>query len=111
MTDVVRSRLHRSEPTDWVQVMLTIDRPDPGALADYSRREKFRILQDSARFQRDVLQRWIQEHGLADEVARIGDPTTFNFLFVECTPHAAQELAHAPGVVNVTTETQERVPN
>lgn len=97
-------RPHRHDSTDWVQVMLTIDRPTPERLAACDRRQKFDILLENAKQQRSQLLQWIQEHGLTDQVARIGAPTSFNLLFVQCTPHAAAELAHAPGVVDIALD-------
>lgn len=99
--------IHRNpqhDSVDWVQVMLTIDRPAPERLANCDRKEKFDILLANAQHQRAQLLQWIQEHNLADEVARIGAPTSFNLLFVQCTPHAAAQLAHAPGVVDMALE-------
>lgn len=103
---------HRHQPhgsTDWVQVMLTIDRPAPERLAGCDRKEKFDILLENAQRKRTQLVQWIQEHDLANEVARIGAPTSFNLLFVQCTPYAAAQLAHAPGIVAVALE-QESMP-
>jgi hypothetical protein len=103
----MEQRHHRPpkhDSADWVQVMLTIDRPTPERLADCDRRQKFDILQENAQRQRSQLLQWIQEHGLADQVARIGVPTSFNLLFVQCTPHAAAQLAHAPGVVDIALD-------
>jgi hypothetical protein len=94
-----RQQTHKA--VDWVQVMVTIDRPKAESLAGCNRKEKFHILLENAQRQRMQLLQWIQEHGLASEVARIGAPTSFNLLFVQCTPHAATELARAPGVVDI----------
>lgn len=99
--------LHR-EPAknaaNWVQVMVTIDRPNAESLVGCNRKEKFDILLENAQRQRTQLLQWIQEHDLADEVVRIGAPTSFNLLFVQCTPHAALQLAHAPGVVDIALD-------
>ena len=92
------------DATDWVQIMLTIDRPAPERLAGCDRKEKFDILLENAQRKRTRLVQWIQEQNLADEVARVGAPTSFNLLFVQCTPYAAAQLAHAPGVVAVAVE-------
>lgn len=97
-------RNQQHDATDWVQVMLTIDRPAPERLAGCDRKEKFDILLENAQRRRTQLLQWIQEHNLADEVARIGAPTSFNLLFVQCTPYAAALLAHAPGVVDIALE-------
>ena len=96
----------RHDSVDWVQVMLTIDRPAPERLADCDRRQKFDILLENAKRKRTQLLEWIQAHDLTDEVARIGAPTSFNLLFVQCTPHAAAQLAHAPGVIDIALDEQ-----
>jgi hypothetical protein len=106
----MESALHRRQAPNsipWVQVMVTIDRPEPESLAGCNRKEKFAILLENARRHRTQLVQWIQEQELADEVARIGAPTSFNLLFIQCTPHAAAQLAHAPGVVNVAVEQEQ----
>jgi hypothetical protein len=90
--------------TDLVQVMVTLDRPEPERLAGCNRQEKFDILLENAQRHRAELVEWIQEQQLDDEVARVGAPTSFNLLFVQCTPHAATQLAHAPGVVDIAVE-------
>ena len=99
--------IHRDQQrdsADWVQVMLTIDRPTPERLAGCDRKEKFDILLENAQRKRAQLMQWIQEHNLTGEVARIGAPTSFNLLFVQCTPYAAAQLAHAPGVVDIALD-------
>jgi len=95
---------HSDDAVDWVQVMLTIERPSPASLAGCTRHEKFDILLKNAERQRMQLLAWIQAHGLADEVLHIGPPTSLNLLFVQCTSHAAAELAHVPGIVDVVLE-------
>lgn len=103
----MEQRHHRPpkhDSADWVQVMLTIDRPAPERLAACDRRQKFDILLANAQHKRSQLLQWIQEHDLANEVARIGAPTSFNLLFVQCTPHAAAQLAHAPGVIDIALD-------
>jgi len=105
--EAMKTTLQREENPDadyWVQAMVTIDRPQPESLAGCTRKEKFNILLENAQRHRTELVQWIQEHDLACEVARIGAPTSFNLLFVQCTTHAATQLAHAPGVVEVAVE-------
>lgn len=97
-------RDQQHDAADWVQVMLTIDRPAPERLAGCDRQEKFDILLANAQRKRAQLMQWIQEHNLSREVARIGAPTSFNLLFVQCTPYAAAQLAHAPGVVDIALD-------
>lgn len=98
--------LHRTpiDPPPLVQVIVTIERPKPENLAGCNRKEKFAILLENAHQHRQQLVQWIQAHDWANEVRRIGAPTSFNLLFIQCTPHAAAQLAHAPGVVDVAVE-------
>lgn len=88
--------------TDVVSALVTLERPQPAHLADHDRGDKYTILFDNTQQQRTELLHWIEAHGLADEVLRVGASTTFNLLFVCCTLHAADQLAHAPGVKEVT---------
>lgn len=92
------------DPVVWVQVMLTIERPSANTLAGCNRQETFDILLKNAQHQRAVLVEWIQAHDLADEVLRIGPPTSLNLLFVQCTAHVAAQLAQVPGVTHVALE-------
>lgn len=88
--------------THVVSALVTLDRPAPAQLADCTRSDKYERLLENTQQQRADLLRWIEEHGLAEEVLRIGASTTFNLLFVCCTQHAAAELAQAPGVKEIT---------
>ncbi len=86
----------------FVNVLLQVERPAPEELAHYSRGERYRLLRANVEAQRKQLQQWIAMHNLSDEVRSVSPATGFNMLFVECTPHAAQELLHAPGVIDIT---------
>jgi phage gp46-like protein len=86
----------------WVDAVVTMERPPRTALARADRRKKLEILEENARQHRTELVQWIEEHGLATEVATVGDATRFNLLFVKCTPKVARALKKAPGVVAVT---------
>ena len=88
--------------SNWVKMMVAIDRPASEVLARYDRRQKLQILEENAQQHRKELVQWINEQGMTAEVAKIGAPTSLNVLFVQCTPHVAQELERAPGVMNVT---------
>lgn len=88
--------------TNVVSALVTLDRPLPASFAECDRGDKYAILLDNTQQQRSQLLHWIADHGLADEVLRVGAPTTFNLLFVCCTRHAADQLAKAPGVKEVT---------
>jgi len=81
--------------------MLTLERPSVEQLRHYERGQKYTLLKQSARQIRDRLVEWIDENGLATDVARVSEPTVFNTLFVTSTPRAAERLSHAPGVVDV----------
>lgn len=91
------------KPHAWVNAVVTMERPPRAALARANRRKKLEILEENARQHRAELVQWIEEHGLAREVAAVGDSTSFNLLFVKCTPKVARALKEAPGVVAVTT--------
>ena len=84
-----------------VTVMLTLERPAPEELVDYSRGDKYAALKSNASQIRTQLLAWIHQEGLDEEVARVGEPTVFNTLFVTSTELVAQELRRAPGVVEV----------
>jgi len=92
-----------------ITFMLTLERPSPEQLTDYGRAQKYAALKSSARAIRDQLMMWIQERGLTEDVARVGEPTVFNTLFVTSTPGGARELSHAPGVVDVRPAGEFRV--
>ncbi|MGD8791868.1 MAG: hypothetical protein PVF47_04895 [Anaerolineae bacterium] len=84
-----------------ITVMLTLERPSAEQLTKYNRAQKYAALKSSASEIRSQLVRWIDEHGLSEDVAQVGEPTVFNTLFVTSTPGAAEQLGKAPGVVNV----------
>lgn len=85
----------------FVNVLLKVERPSPEELTHYSRKERYQLLRANAEAQRKQLQQWIAMHNLSDEVRSVSQATGFNMLFVECTPHAAQEMLQAPGVIDV----------
>lgn len=86
---------------DLVQVMVQVARPAPESLAD-SRGEKYRALRENSLRQRERLVSWIAAEGLQDEVSRVGPPTAFDLLFVDCTTRVARRLPEAPGVIKVS---------
>ncbi|GIK75059.1 MAG: hypothetical protein BroJett021_40470 [Chloroflexota bacterium] len=93
-------------PTDLISVLLEVERPSSAELAPYSRAERYRRLRANTEAHRARLQHWIDRHNLSDEVLAVSPATGFNLLFVQCTPHAARELANAPGVVDVLSADQ-----
>lgn len=84
-----------------VNVLLTLVHLDPDALELLDRGERYRLLMHFAEQQRDRIEQWLTEKELAAEVTRLGDPNTFNLLFVCCTPRVAKLLRYAPGVLDV----------
>lgn len=91
---------------DLVSVLLEVERPSAAELAPYSRGERYRRLRANTEAHRAELQHWIDRHDLSNEVMTVSPATGFNLLFVQCTPHAAQELVNAPGVVEVLSANQ-----
>ena len=81
---------------------VTVTRPAPDELADLDRAQKYQLLEDNSARWREELLRWLKEHGLADQVADVSQPTAFNMLFVTATSSVAERLANAPGVISVT---------
>jgi hypothetical protein len=92
-----------------VTVMLTLERPSPEELSGYGRGDKYAALKSSASEIRKQLLDWIREQGLDKEVARVGEPTVFNTLFVTSSRVVAKKLGRAPGVVEVRPAEEFRV--
>lgn len=90
-----------SDPAQMVNVVLEIERPPTDELEAYPRDERYRRLRANTEAHRRQLKGWLDTQHLTDEVALMSPATGFNLLFVKCTPHAAQALAHAPGVVEM----------
>ncbi|MCB0062821.1 MAG: hypothetical protein KDE19_11920 [Caldilineaceae bacterium] len=88
-------------PQAVVHVLLTLTHLDPETLEPLDRGERYRRLMEHATAQRQCIEAWLAEQHLLTEVMRLGDPNTFNLLFVSCTPHVAERLQDAPGVVDV----------
>lgn len=84
-----------------VHVLLTLAHADPTELVDLDRGERYRRMMAHAQAQRQRIQRWLEVQGLAGEVTRLGDPNTFNLLFICCTERVAAELYRAPDVIDV----------
>jgi hypothetical protein len=81
--------------------MLTLERPSGEQLRHRERGQRYSLLKQSASEIRERLVEWIDENGLTTDVVRVSEPTVFNTLFVTSTPRAAEQLSHAPGVVDV----------
>jgi hypothetical protein len=95
--------------SDMVTVMLTLERPSSEELRDYGRGEKYSVLKSNASEIRSQLLEWMRERGMDEDVARVGEPTVFNTLFVTSTKVVAKELRHAPGVAKVQPAEEFRV--
>jgi len=89
------------DPAQLINVVLEVERPPADELATYPRDERYRRLRAATEAHRSELASWLEQQRLTDEVATMSQATGFNLLFVKCTTRAAQELAHAPGVVDV----------
>lgn len=94
-------RAPTNAPAPMINVMLEVERPPTDELEGYPRDERYRRLRANTEAHRRQLQGWIDKQQLTDEVALMSAATGFNLLFVKCTPHAAQALAHAPGVIEM----------
>jgi hypothetical protein len=88
-------------PPDMLSVMVTLERLPSEQLASFNRKQKYTRLRSYASGLREKLVEWIEQEGLAEQVAQVGEPTVFNALFVTCTPGVAERLVQAPGVVRV----------
>ena len=90
----------RSGPTmrDFV---VEVERPSSAELAAYTRGERYRLLRANTETHRTNLETWLETQELCGEVGAVRAGTGFNLIFVECTPHVAAQLVHAPGVVDV----------
>ncbi|HWQ13911.1 MAG TPA: hypothetical protein VNL77_14020 [Roseiflexaceae bacterium] len=87
-----------------VKVAVTLERPPSDELQHMSRAEKHRALRENSARLRQHLISWLDERGMAGEVARVGEPTIFNTLFVVATRRVAEQLRRAPGVTSVGPE-------
>lgn len=102
-----RRRSNRMEGST-VQVLLTLRHLDAETLKPLDRGARYRRLLAHAAAQRQCIAQWLEEHHLSAEVASLGDPNTFNLLFVTCTPRVAEMLKEAPGVVDVAIDGAEQ---
>ena len=84
-----------------VKALLTLEQPDAARLAPLDRGTRYQTLMAEATAQRQMIQQWLENQGLANEVVRLGTPNTFNVLFICCTPRVVRQLHRAPGVVDV----------
>lgn len=92
----------RSSGVGMIQVMVQVARPAPEALEGAKRGEKYEALRENSLRQRERLVHWLEDEGLEDEVDRVGPPTAFDLLFVDCTLRVAERLPEAPGVIKVS---------
>ncbi len=102
MTSASHNRYRNDpEPSPWIKVMVEVERPAPATLEGLNRGERYRALKQNASEHKVELEQWLESEGLCEKILHISDATTFNILFVHCTPDAAEAIAHAPGVIEV----------
>jgi hypothetical protein len=88
-------------PHGMARYTVVIERPSSDDLSQLTRADKYRTLhQNSERMRRELL-RWIDEQRLDREIMQIDEATAFNLLFAIATPHGAECLGQAPGVVRI----------
>lgn len=92
-----------------VTFMVTLERPPANELVDYNVAEKYQLLKDLSEDALRSLRAWIEKQGLADQVVRIGPPTTFSVLFITGSPKLGKELTKAPRVIDVVPTEDFRV--
>ena len=93
--------IHSVPPPNMFQFMVTVNRPSSKELAGLDRAEKYKLLKANSAKRKDEIKAWIKGQGLDAEVFKIEEPTTFNMLFITCTPKVAEQLEHADAVVSV----------
>lgn len=89
---------HRTPMRDFV---VEVERPSSAELAAYTRAERYRMLRANTEAHRTQLENWLEMQDLGSEVGDMRAGTGFNLIFVECTPHVAEQLVLAPGVIDV----------
>ncbi len=82
-------------------LVVLFDRSSFLELRSLQREERFQALRSRSIQLKQGLVRWIDQHGLSASVTRISEPTTFNMLFIICTPDLADHLMDAPHVDHV----------
>ena len=93
--------IHSVCPSNMAEFMVEVNRPSSKDLEGFNRAEKYKLLKDNSVKRKDEIKAWIKAKGLDAEVFKIEEPTTFNMLFITCTPKVAEQLKHADAVVNV----------
>ena len=93
--------IHSVPPPNMFQFMVTVNRPSSKELAGLDRAEKYKLLKSNSAKRKAEIKVWIKAHELDAEVFKIEEPTTFNMLFITCTPKVAEQLEHADAVVSV----------
>ena len=89
-------------PSNMLQFMVRVNRPSSKELAGIDRAEKYKLLKANSVKRKDEIKTWIRTKGLDGEVFKIEEPTTFNMLFITCTPKVAKQLEHVDAVVSVS---------
>ena len=93
--------VHSISPPNMLQFMVTVNRPSSKELAGLDRAEKYKLLKANSAKRKEEIKTWIKANGLDAEVFKIEEPTTFNMLFITCTPKVAEQLENADAVVSV----------
>ena len=94
--------IHSVRPSNMVEFMVEVNRPSSKELKGFNRAEKYKLLKANSVKRMDEIKAWIKANGLDAEVFKIEEPTTFNMLFITCTPKVAEQLEHADAVVSVS---------
>ena len=93
--------IHSVCPSNMAEFMVEVNRPSSKDLEGFNRAEKYKLLKNNSVKRKDEIKAWIKAKGLAAEVFKIEEPTTFNMLFITCTPKVAEQLKHADAVLSV----------
>ena len=94
--------IHSVRPSNMVEFMVEVNRPSSKELKGFNRAEKYKLLKANSVKRKNEIKAWIKANGLDAEVFKIAEPTTFNMLFITCTPKVAEQLEHADAVVSVS---------
>ena len=87
--------------SEMVDLILTLERPSTKSLNGMNRGEKAKLLNENSEHLRAELLKWLEEEGLANQVEKVGEATTFNTLFLKTTPYVAKMICAAPGVKEI----------
>ena len=80
---------------------VVIERPEASDIKQFKTENRYELLKKQAEKARQDLIDWLDQHGLNEQVERIGEATAFNVLFVDATDEVEARLKEAPGVKGV----------